>query len=60
MDSLNPNWLSIELGSIDESTEKWNAALQASYEASFHPLTRPEERSVDQILRRSLVQANSD
>jgi len=39
MDSLNPHWLSIELDSIDDSTDKWNAALQTSYEASFRLLT---------------------
>ncbi len=38
MDSLNPHWLSIELSTIDASTNKWNAALQSSYEASFRAL----------------------
>ena len=38
MDSLNPHWLSIELSTIDASTEKWSAALRSSYEASFRAL----------------------
>jgi len=43
MDSLNPHWLSIELDSIDASTEKWNVALRTSYEASIRELTRAEK-----------------
>lgn len=35
MGSLNPQWLSIELESIDATIEKWSPALWASYEASL-------------------------
>ncbi len=47
MDSLNPHWLSIELSTIDASTEKWNAALRSSYEASFRPLLNNLDQPMD-------------
>jgi hypothetical protein len=42
MGSLNPYWLSIELDSIDATTEKWSAALWASYQATLLDLTKSE------------------
>lgn len=50
MDSLNPYWLSIELSTIDASTDKWNAALRSSYEASFRSLLNKEDQPIDASL----------
>jgi hypothetical protein len=47
MGSLNPDWLSIELSTIDASTEKWTAAIRSSYEASFRSLINSEDRQIE-------------
>jgi len=35
MGSLNPEWLAIELDSIDATVESWSEAIQASYKAAI-------------------------
>jgi hypothetical protein len=42
MDSLNPEWLSIEVQSIDLAMEGWSEAMKASYDAAL--LSLSEER----------------
>lgn len=34
MGSLNPEWLAIELNSIDATAKNWSNAVQASYKAA--------------------------
>jgi len=46
MGSLNPQWLNIELESIDATVENWSSALWDSYEAALQTLIS------DQITRR--------
>jgi hypothetical protein len=38
MGSLNPEWLSIELDSIDATVENWTAALWSSYQSTLQSL----------------------
>jgi hypothetical protein len=38
MDSLNPEWLSIELSSIDESSDRWISAVRTSYLATLQSI----------------------
>jgi hypothetical protein len=49
MGSLNPHWLSIELDSIDATTQKWNAAIWASYQATLHALTERQLQEAAQL-----------
>ena len=42
MGSLNPQWLSIELESIDATVENWSAAVRASYQAALQTLVKKE------------------
>jgi hypothetical protein len=58
MEALNPNWLSIELDSIDESTERWNDALRSSYQASVRVLARAEEGGTTDRVDVTLAEAN--
>jgi hypothetical protein len=47
MGSLNPQWLSIELESIDATVENWSAAVWTSYQAALQSLVKkevPQER----------------
>lgn len=40
MDSLNAQWLKIELDSIDEAARGWSEAVRISYEASVATLVQ--------------------
>ena len=40
MDSLNAQWLKIELDSIDEAARGWSDAVRISYEASVATLVQ--------------------
>jgi len=42
MGSLNPEWLSIELNSIDATAENWSSAIQASYKAAVESMHNKE------------------
>jgi hypothetical protein len=42
MGSLNPQWLSIELESIDATVENWSAAVWTSYQAALKTLVKKE------------------
>ena len=53
MGSLNPQWLSIELDSIDATIENWSPALWTSYEASLLTL------AANDIAHSYLVENNS-
>ena len=38
MGSLNPEWLAIELDSIDATVKNWSEAIQASYKAAVESI----------------------
>lgn len=43
MDSLAPEWLLVEVESIDDSASQWSDAIKSSYEASHATLTENPE-----------------
>jgi len=47
MDSLNPEWLSIEVESIDLSVGGWSEAMKASYDAALLSLFSLSEERAD-------------
>jgi hypothetical protein len=47
MDSLNPEWLSIEVQSIDLAMEGWSEAMKASYDAALLSLLSLSEERDD-------------
>ena len=53
MGSLNPEWLAIELDSIDDTVKNWNEAIAASYKAAVEALQeksserRPQAAGLD-------------
>ena len=57
MGSLNPEWLAIELDSIDATAKNWSSAIRASYKAAVDAAYAKGAQKQRQSLSTELAEA---